>query len=383
VDVPSLTAPARRVRPAAALLLAGLGFALAFGAVEWGLRRFVDDLPGGLSDYVASGYNTYPSGIYRFDPTMKMSFMRPHYEREMYWNGYRWHHRTDALGFRNPADRAAADVVLLGDSMVYGHGVEETSTIRHHLEEKLRRPVANLGIQGAGIHEEYQVFKRFGVALRPRYAFLFFLVNDIYDTTCTLTDRDMERFLATAVDDHDTPYFDAGPAPKIRWRDYLREFYVVKAIDFLVHSLLPRPAAAAETWESEPLFERKPRYRLAMRFHLHALLKMQNLASRNGIDLVNVFIPTGGFRDEEPLYRRILESFCREHGIRFYDLGDGFARAPIRHSRMILPHDGHFSDAGSDVVADLLAAYVERGDFDAAFPARPPRRHRGRSRMSR
>src|SRR5215467_7764816 len=52
---------------------------------------------------------------------------------------YYWHHKTDAMGFRNPADRTQASIVLLGDSMVYGHGVEETSTIRHHLEILLKQ----------------------------------------------------------------------------------------------------------------------------------------------------------------------------------------------------------------------------------------------------
>src|SRR5262249_47720172 len=103
--------------------------------------------------------------------------------------------------FRNPQDRREADVVLLGDSMIYGHGVEEASTVRHHLENLLRRPVANLGIQGAGIHEEYQALKRFGLALEPKYVFLFFLVNDINDALSSLSAEDMQRFLNLPVDD--------------------------------------------------------------------------------------------------------------------------------------------------------------------------------------
>ena len=111
-------------------------------------------------------------------------------------------------------------MVLLGDSMIYGHGVEETSTVRHHLEQALGRPVANLGMQAAGIHQEYQVLKRFGVPLAPRYVFLFFLVNDIFDLTVALTDQDMERFLALPVEDHTTPYFDRQPPyePSLRLR---------------------------------------------------------------------------------------------------------------------------------------------------------------------
>ena len=198
-----------------------LAIALTLGAVELGLRLFTALLPHRVGNYLAFAYDDRPHGIFRFDPEMNMLLMRPHYEREMYFNGYRWHHKTDWMGFRNPVDRTAADVVLLGDSMIYGHGVEETSTVRHHLEQALGRPVANLGMQGAGIHQEYQVLKRFGVPLAPRYVFLFFLVNDIFDLTTALTDRDMERLLALPVEDHTIPYFDIQPPykPSMRLRD--------------------------------------------------------------------------------------------------------------------------------------------------------------------
>jgi hypothetical protein len=346
-----------------------LAIALTLGAVELGLRLFTALLPHRVGNYLAFAYDDRPHGIFRFDPEMNMLLMRPHYEREMYFNGYRWHHKTDWMGFRNPVDRTAADVVLLGDSMIYGHGVEETSTVRHHLEQALGRPVANLGMQGAGIHQEYQVLKRFGVPLAPRYVFLFFLVNDIFDLTTALTDRDMERLLALPVEDHTIPYFDIQPPykPSMRLRDQGGELYVVRAFWFLYYHLersWAHPADAAETDWDQPIFRRKPRYALGMRAHLRVLLKMRDLAGRHGFRLVHLFLATGAAGDEEPVYARMLAAFCREHGIAHYDLGEVMERERAPRSRLTLRGDGHLSDLGGRWVARLLAGYVRFGRFD-------------------
>jgi lysophospholipase L1-like esterase len=346
-------------RAQVALALVALVAALAI--VEASLRTFVDALPLALANDLASGYNARRSGIYRFQPDMDMFLMRPHYEREMFFNGYHWHHRTDWMGFRNPEDRRSADVVLLGDSMVYGHGLEEPSTIRHHLEALIGRNVANLGIQGAGIHEEYQVLKRFGLPLEPRFVFLFFLENDIDDLVQLHTDDEMRRFLATAVDDHRTPYFDVVPPSDgwlHRWKGAVGDLYTVRACRFLVRWLSPGGATAAETdvprWASLPLFrQRGVRQVLAMRFHLHALAKMQDLARQGHFTFVNVFIWTGHFA-EEPIYEGILKSYCREQGIAFLDLREAEREVNDRE-RLFLPVDGHFSDAGTRWVAELLA----------------------------
>jgi hypothetical protein len=382
------------------LALAGVTFVLCLALVEFGLRIFISELPFALGNYIANGYHADPSGIYRFRPEMKMLMMRPSYKRRMYFNGYHWIHQTDSMGFRNPQDRRKADIVLLGDSMIYGHGLEETSTVRHHLERMLRRPVANLGIQGAGIHQEYQVLKRYGMALKPSYVFLFFLVNDINDIVFSLSEQEMQRFLDLPVEDHESTYFDVVAAPHdggFPLRAYRRELYVFKALEFFRQYVRPVPArreSKAERerqarpprdrgtllhevrapvqrktptptrWEELPPFVKDPGKVPAMRFHLRALLKIQDLTRRGGADFVNVFIPTRGFRDQEPYYEKILRNFCAENGIKYYNLEDGFRRSGLNRASVTLKDDGHLSDLGARVVARLLFSYVTTGHFD-------------------
>jgi hypothetical protein len=263
--------------------------------------------------------------------------------------------------------------------MIYGHGVEETSTVRHYLEQYVKRSVANLGIQGGYMHREYQIFKHFGVSLRPQYVFLFFLMNDLQDVIgewVELEGEDPSKFLSTPITDHTAPYFEVIPlseswSQKVKF--FLGEVYVFKAYGFFREYLkkpLPKeqndldveqlkPLAirdndvSGNSWQSLPLFRERPELIPAMQFHLHGLLKMQDLAQRNHIQFVNVFIHTG-YGQEEPIYEIILRNFCQEHNITFFNLRQGFELAIEEGQELFLQGDGHFSDTGAQLAAELI-----------------------------
>jgi hypothetical protein len=331
---------------AAAVLLASLAVLEAY------FRLLPHTLPPALANHVAAAYHTGPSGIYRYAADIGIDLMRPSHERTMYFNGFRWRHRTDAWGFRNPVERATATVVLAGDSIVYGHGVDETSTVRHHLEARLGEAVANLGLQGSSIHQEYQVLKRHAPRLRPRYVFVFFLANDI-DDLGMLTEAERAAFLRTPVDDHVTPYVvpKRPQAGGVGLERHLADLSVVKALGFLRGYVRVRWPGLAH---GSPLEDDS-----RVRFHLHALRKIQDLARRHGFAFVHVFAYTGQLADEAR-YEALLAAFCRAHGIAFVSLRPAF-EAALRDGRALyLPGDGHYADGGARLAAAVLADYVGR-----------------------
>ena len=120
----------RRVR---ALLLS---LVAVFLAVEITLRVKPDILGPRLGNHVYARYGTFPGGIYYYDEKADMVLMKRGLTIPLYFNGFTWEHHTDANGFRNPDDLEAREVLLLGDSMIYGHGVEEDQTVAHHLRER-------------------------------------------------------------------------------------------------------------------------------------------------------------------------------------------------------------------------------------------------------
>ncbi len=55
---------------------------------------------------------------------------------------------VDRRGFRNAVSRDRAEVSLLGDSMIYGQGVDIDETVGHYLESEMGKSVVNLARQG-------------------------------------------------------------------------------------------------------------------------------------------------------------------------------------------------------------------------------------------
>ena len=93
-------------------------------------------------------------------------------------------HHTDGYGFRNswPWPKTA-DIVTLGDSVVFGQGVEDEHAwpaILAHSFSKNR--VINLGLIGAGPQQYLRVYETFGRKLHPKVVLVgFFMGNDFWD----------------------------------------------------------------------------------------------------------------------------------------------------------------------------------------------------------
>jgi hypothetical protein len=319
-------------------------------------------LPAAVSNEVANPYRTGFGGIYDYEPAMHSNFFKPNHRQRMYFSGYRWEHRGDSRGFRNPEDRSRADVVLIGDSMIYGHGVEEEDTVRNRLEDLLGTPVSNLGMQGAAAHSEYQIVKRHAVELEPRYLFVFFLNNDIEDLLL-LSEEEMMRFVSAPPDQRDVEYFDFAPRAESSG-DELWELseglYVYRALrvlgDLLQREFLgPNTAHAARL---PPGFRKDRLMSLAFLFHEMAVRRMHLLARDHSIEFVHVFLYTGQPNRGEDFFEEVLERFCASEGIAFLSLRPPLSAAIERGEQPFLERDGHLSPAGAQIVAESLAKWI-------------------------
>src|SRR5215470_500708 len=156
-----------------------------------------------LGDTFANGalskYTNRAGGIFYYDPALAMNFMIPNLTTRMYYNRYVWTHQTDALGFRNRGPIMPADVLLIGDSLIYGHGVEYEQTVGHLLHQITGLRVANLGRQGDCAYQEAYLLTAYLPEIRARYVFYHFTENDISDLSVYLTDDQMRAFVATPV----------------------------------------------------------------------------------------------------------------------------------------------------------------------------------------
>ena len=98
---------------------------------------------------------------------------------------------TNAQGFRGRTDYAPAKppgtyrVIVLGDSVALGHGVEDDETFSAVAERELRtvRPVEviNMGVSGFGTAEELIQLDQIGWSYRPDLVVLTYFPNDPYN----------------------------------------------------------------------------------------------------------------------------------------------------------------------------------------------------------
>jgi hypothetical protein len=96
---------------------------------------------------------------------------------------------VNSSGFRGKEWRTAnasetTRVVVLGDSVAFGQGVQEGETLAEQLEARLQRKlpypveVVNLGVPGYDTCQEWWTFKERALPLMPRVAVLLYVEND-------------------------------------------------------------------------------------------------------------------------------------------------------------------------------------------------------------
>jgi lysophospholipase L1-like esterase len=98
--------------------------------------------------------------------------------------------RTNSHGFRGPerSFEKSSDikrVVVLGDSFVWGFGVEEKDTFAHLLEEHFAGSieVINLGVSGYSTDQELLLYKNFGWKFKPDLVIVVVAENDVSDNS--------------------------------------------------------------------------------------------------------------------------------------------------------------------------------------------------------
>ena len=361
------------------IALAVCSILLVLLVVEITLRWRPTLLGYSFANGALSRYTSKAGGIHYADRGLRMHFMIPNHRVTMFANGYVWQHQTDALGFRNQRLHIPADVVLLGDSVVYGHGVDFEDTLGHSLEQRSGLHVANLGHQGdCAFQEAYRLTASLPV-FKPRFVIHVFTPNDIEDLYAYLSPTAMEAFIAQPLDRITYPS-RTDPARalaererRIRQRSLMKraeeELYVAKMLRWLRSRYREWRGSAGVAVAALPRGRRfdsadvsRDPASVGWRYTEHALAYMKHVAASAGARLIMAPVTEG--RQLE-----ILRNIAGRHAIDFIDT------APLFAGPSFLPNDGHLSPHGARVLADLIAAHMQpRADRPSP---RPPDRREG------
>jgi SGNH hydrolase-like domain, acetyltransferase AlgX len=330
-------------------------------------------LKGRLANQVLGGYHSEPDGIYVPDPYLGRT-LRPGFARSMYWNGHVWRHEANADGYRGPRfDRA--DAVFLGDSMIYGHGVETAQTVPARFQAVSGLSSANLGQQGTGPVQALELLRRKGLRLRPRYVFLCAHPTDVMDGPAAYDPAELARFVET---DGYRPLARAGDESRIfqYWLFHvaipLRAARVLRGV---LHPAEPGlgPAVAANDdahfvpspeYVAEPFAPLAPGAdagtKLGWSALRRAIVEIAHESQRIGARLVvfDIGYPTA--------FSAAIEGVAGEVGARYSDVGRTVLARARRGEDVYLRRDGHWSPAGADAVARGL--YADLGQNGGTTP---------------
>lgn len=292
----------------------------------------------------------------------------------------------DGVGFRDDGVTSPVDSVFIGDSFVWGYGVELADSISERYETLTGRDAVNLGMTSWTSPMQYaRILGKYGIALQPRYAFMEALVeNDFGDgpnfvawlgsgTSKSypewMTDRVMHydpdtwnyrirRFLydqsALGRFVSDRVQFSSGEADQPGASGV--EHVTAVGLDlYLDAHELPAPSTAPDAAQ--------------VTMFRAALVESRETAARHGIQLVVFIVPTKEMvyqdRFSAPALRAVVDwrytallQMLDELGIAHVDLLPPLRAAATQGPQLYFAHDTHWTAAGHDVAAHVLRDYV-------------------------
>ena len=347
------------------------GLGVAIGIAELTLRLPELPLRPDLSTALFQCYGSeYEDENVAFEsPKLEISVLKPNVDVGCAWNGYRWHHHGDRYGYRNPYSVSQADLVLLGDSMTYGHGVEETSTAAHFLRQELGRTVVNLGWMGDSPIQYVARLRNYALPLHPLVVVVFFFQNDFDDILAYRSPDAIRRFVANGEGSESGRYSrdelaaDCPPAPT-RFGDRIGEHLLTfRVLRFLSEPHPRRPVGPEPPFVAVPPLDEEVALegseQLAVDYLGAASVMMAASAREAGVRLVFSVIPTVGVGRNLQLVRQRVCAASKAVNVPFLDLIGKFAiDGRLEQRGDYLARDGHLSEQGHRRVAREVAAFI-------------------------
>ncbi len=301
--------------------------------------------------------------------------------------------QLDDHGFRNVAPWPdVPDIVAIGDSLVFGYGVDESEAWPQRVSSLLRRSVVNMGLIGASPQQYRKIYEVFAQPVQPGIVVVgFFARNDFWDA---------ERYAAWEQSGVGGNYLIwrgfgsptakqySNPAYRVvfemRQRSYLLALLKL-AKDALVVTNAVGPTGIELQSGSRMLLHTedfREKTILASPDNetfetvVQELLAIRDANLREGSRLIVLLQP-----GKEEIYAgpdgapaadasEALRDRLDENGIEYIDATPVFRELAASGAELFFPTDGHPNSAGYAVLAEIVADYI-RNEAADNLPADP------------
>ncbi len=291
---------------------------------------------------------------------------------------------TNEYGFSGPSLSAASHIrtssrpiVFLGDSFTQALQVDDEKKFTNLVARQLLLgtstvPVFNLALDGGTVLEDVAVYKKFVSVIRPQLTVLvvsphiYELVDVSYREYLLSTDfRDIsiDRLLGEKVD-----MYQASQTP---FRNFLRQFHVVRYLAELVRTHVRRPTVSGVISTAQQTLVRSPfavetatlsdTERAQIQLVIDVIKKMHHTIKNDGGQFALVVIPESrdihGEKRESP-NTLVIDALCGT--VPLMDVTPAFFSAIHRDRVQVYINDhGHLTEAGHEVMAKEVGAFIQ------------------------
>ena len=300
------------------------------------------------------------------------------------WSGdFRAVHHTDNHGFRNAWPwPERAEIVAVGDSLIFGFGVEDDQAWPAILDKALPQiRVVNLGLLVAGTQQYLRIYETFGMPLHPQVLLVgFFAGNDFDDAGL------FERWLKSGAGGNYAVWRNFGRGRRFSLRSPIHSIRIELRLHSYVYNLWSYGRNVYRSWlSSEP---KVLRFEDGTQLHLTPTLLMSHtegaqpdrsefelvlrdlqtlhsIANENGTHVLILFQPT-----KEEIYMPFvgevapdptgpLRAALENLDIPFLDLAESFRQQAAAGERLFLTVDGHPNARGYALIAEAVLSHLK------------------------
>lgn len=369
-----------------------VGLRLVPGAIPDGLLAdFQSEIRGAIARERGLPTNDDVQLLERTDGGPPLRLWKPHARLTRVYRDAGWvpTAEVDEIGFPNPpglSERAAFDIVAIGDSFTFCTGVRLLETWPHQLAEITGSTVLNLGKGNIGPYEYLEILRRFGLSKKPRV-----VVMNLYEGNDL---RDAWRYHRY----REGGGRESGEGSKGVLTALLRRSYAVNLLGTLAESIFSSVTPPEVDFryqvalgsgekivingENADLDEVATARSLAsgeldFRLMKEALVEFVSLSREHGFRPIVTYSPSAysayeaTVSFEDPALHDLMPGFSRDqrawleraserHGFEFLDLTPALQEHAARSDvTLYFPTNLHYSQAGHRAVAEILAESIE------------------------
>jgi lysophospholipase L1-like esterase len=265
-------------------------------------------------------------------------------------------------------------IVMLGDSITFGHRLPDDQTFSSLLEARSRRfEVVNLGVEGYGTDQQLLVLLDEGLRYGPDVVILNFCSNDVVNNALDKDHQDGRT---------PKPYFTLE-AGELRLHDsHVRlsrlrslaqwladESHLFARLGDLAPALAVERRGFDEALDTAPL-RRRPE---AVELTTHLVRRIAAVSKRAGADFLLVMhADEPGLLEHSGLTSRITGSPLLA-GLRVLDMAERFRAQGLEKRAVLLDYQGHLTPLGSQLVAREIEIALASTLIQGSAPPAPPR----------